>query len=164
MSCHPYVHSMSCRFYELPLLWVAAPPFIYLSFLLVCPYVCPSICLSVRLSIYLSVRPFVCANILGQLVNFFISPFQTVSSNGEVGVVVDDDVAGFDGDAFPSGSVTENWSDQLTMKVKVSDFEKKNSFGSASSHSGKGHVLLNKQRRRTTLILSLSLCSHQPQP
>ena len=32
---------------------------------------------------------------------------------------MDDD--GFDGDVFPSGSVTENWSDQLTMKVKVSD-------------------------------------------
>ena len=44
---------------------------------------------------------------------------QPVSSNGEVGVVMDDD--GFDGDVFPSGSVTENWSDQLTMKVKVSD-------------------------------------------
>ena len=45
--------------------------------------------------------------------------FQAVSSNGEVGVVMDDEAGGFDGEAFPSGSVTENWSDQLTMKVKV---------------------------------------------
>jgi hypothetical protein len=28
-------------------------------------------------------------------------------------------MGGFDGEPFPSGSVTENWSDQLTMKVKV---------------------------------------------
>ena len=49
----------------------------------------------------------------------FVFPFQAVSSNGEVGVVMDDDIAGFDGEPFPSGSVTENWSDQLTMKVKV---------------------------------------------
>ncbi len=33
---------------------------------------------------------------------------------------MDDDIGGFDGEPFPSGSVTENWSDQLTMKVKVS--------------------------------------------
>ncbi len=45
--------------------------------------------------------------------------FQVVSSNGEIGVVMDDEAGGFDGEAFPSGSVTENWSDQLTMKVKV---------------------------------------------
>ena len=49
----------------------------------------------------------------------FVFAFQAVSSNGEVGVVMDDDIGGFDGEPFPSGSVTENWSDQLTMKVKV---------------------------------------------
>jgi hypothetical protein len=30
-----------------------------------------------------------------------------------------DDDESFDGETFPAGSVTENWSDQLTMKVKV---------------------------------------------
>jgi hypothetical protein len=99
----------------------------------------------------MSVRPLVCAVILGQLVNFFVFPFQTVSSNGEVGVVVDDDVAGFDGDAFPSGSVTENWSDQLTMKVKVSDFEKKKfCFGFFPFRET---ACPPKQRLKTALIL-----------
>jgi hypothetical protein len=45
---------------------------------------------------------------------------QGVSSNGEVGAIVDDESGGFDGEPFPAGSVTENWSDQQTMKVKVS--------------------------------------------
>lgn len=40
------------------------------------------------------------------------------SDNGEVGVVMDDDISGFEGEPFPSGSVTDNWSDQLTMKVR----------------------------------------------
>ena len=51
------------------------------------------------------------------LICVFSFSFQAVSSNGEVGVVMDDDIGGFDGEPFPSGTVSENWSDQLTMKV-----------------------------------------------